>query len=194
MIYMRDLVAAFAPYRREALVVSGRAGAHWIKHSESSSDLPLGDPSMGGHAGFSLGLALAQPNRRVVVFDSEGDLLMNLGVLATMAEQAPTNLLYFLMDNECYATTGGQPVPNAKGVAYDVIARGCGLSQTYFFDDLAPLKQAMPDLTARTGPVFVWTKIYPEIENRPIGSRVQWRKRAPTKIITDTRAALTSVQ
>ena len=192
MIHIRDLVAAFAPYRGNALVVSGRAGAYWIEHSESSSDLPLGDPSMGGHAGFSLGLALAQPDRRVVVFDTEGDLLMNLGVLATMAEQAPTNLLYFLMDNECYATTGGQPVPNAKGVAYDAIARGCGLSQTYFFDDLPPLKHAMPDLIAAKGPIFVWTKIYPEIENRPIGSRVQWRRRAPAKIITDARTALTS--
>ncbi len=43
--------------------------------------MPLGDPAMGGHAGFALGLALAQPNRRVVLFDSEGDILMSLGML-----------------------------------------------------------------------------------------------------------------
>ena len=45
-------------------------------------DVPLGDPAMGGHAGFALGLALAQPNRKVVLFDSEGDILMSLGMLA----------------------------------------------------------------------------------------------------------------
>ena len=81
--------------------------------------MPLGDPAMGGHAGFALGLALAQPNRKVVLFDSEGDILMSLGMLTTIAEQAPANFYHFLLDNEVYATTGGQPVPNAKNVAYD---------------------------------------------------------------------------
>ena len=66
------------------------------------------------------------PNRRVVLFDSEGDILMSLGMLATIAEQAPANFYHFLLDNECYATTGGQPVPNAQTVAYDMLARGAG--------------------------------------------------------------------
>lgn len=78
MMYIKELVAAFAPHRGNALVVSGRAGRYWSEFSETEFDLPLGDPSMGGHAGFSLGLALAQPDRPVVVFDTEGDLLMNL--------------------------------------------------------------------------------------------------------------------
>ena len=92
MMYIKELVAAFAPHRKNALVVSGRAGKYWTEVSETSSDLPLGDPSMGGHAGFSLGLALAQPDRPVVLFDTEGDLLMNLGILATIAEQRPRAL------------------------------------------------------------------------------------------------------
>ena len=57
-----------------------------------------------------------------MLFDSEGDILMSLGMLVTIAEQAPANFYHFLIDNECYATTGGQPVPNAKNIAYDVIA------------------------------------------------------------------------
>src|SRR5215831_15834536 len=65
-------------------------------------------------------------SEKIIVFDSEGDLLMNLGILPTIAEQAPKNFYHFLLDNECYATTGGQPVPNAKNVAYDVMARGAG--------------------------------------------------------------------
>ena len=78
---------------------------------------------MGGTLGSHFGLALTQPAQHVMLFDSEGDILMSLGMLATIAEQAPANFYHFLLDNECYATTGGQPVPNATVVTYDVLAR-----------------------------------------------------------------------
>jgi thiamine pyrophosphate-dependent acetolactate synthase large subunit-like protein len=145
---------------------------------------------MGGRAGFSLGLALAQPSRRVVVFDSEGDLLMNLGVLATIAEQAPGNFYHFLLDNECYATTGGQPVPNARGMQYDVVARGCGIARSHAFSDLAEVSHALPRILAAPGPAFIWIKVRPEIENRPIGQRPAFRGRGPAAVVADVRQAL----
>jgi len=190
MMYIKELVAAFAPHRGKALVVSGRAGKYWAEFSETGFDLPLGDPSMGGHAGFSLGLALAQPDRPVVLFDTEGDLLMNLGILATIAEQRPRNFYYFLMDNECYATTGGQPVPNAQNVAYDAVARACGIERTYAFTEIEQASKQMAAIFAAPGPVFVWNKVHPEIENRPIGQRGSWRKRSPAQVVSDTRQAL----
>ena len=124
-----DMLRIFQPHRGDAIVVPGRGGRHWAQIStRPNRDAPVGDPAMGGHASFALGLALARPDDKVVLFDSEGDLLMSLGILPTIAEQAPANFYHFMLDNECYATTGGQPVPNAKNVAYDVIARGCRLS------------------------------------------------------------------
>ena len=102
-------------------------------------DVPLGDPAMGGHAGFGLGLALARPERKVVLFDSEGDILMSLGMLATIAEQAPANFYHFLLDNEVYATTGGQPVPNAKKIAYDKLALAAGYPSAYAFEEVEGL-------------------------------------------------------
>ena len=66
----------------------------------------------------------------MVLFDSEGDILMNMGALPTIAEKNPSNFYHFMLDNECYATTGGQPVPNAKNIAYDVIAKGSGYPST----------------------------------------------------------------
>src|SRR5262249_7396930 len=121
MMHTAELLKVFAEYRGDAIVVPGRGGRHWVRLSTYETlDVPLGDPAMGGHAGFALGLALAQPNRKVVLFDSEGDILMSLGMLPTIAEQAPANFYHFLLDNECYATTGGQPVPNATTVAYDM--------------------------------------------------------------------------
>lgn len=190
MMHIKDVIAAFAPLRGDAIVISGRAGKYWMQHSDTTLDMPLGDPAMGGHAGFALGLALAQPQRRVVLFDSEGDILMNLGILTTIAEQAPENFYHFILDNEVYATTGGQPVPNAQRVAYDVIARGAGIQRSFAFTELDALAGALPGILHQPGPVFVTAKVYPEIENEPIGRRVRWRKRMADQVVADARATL----
>ena len=108
MMHTAELLKVFAAHRGDAIVVPGRGGRHWVKLTNRETlDVPLGDPSMGGHAGFALGLALAQPDRKVVLFDSEGDILMSLGMLVTIAEQQPANFYHFLIDNGCYATTAG---------------------------------------------------------------------------------------
>jgi phosphonopyruvate decarboxylase len=190
MMHTADVLAAFAAFRGDAIVISGRGGRHWIPISDTVFDLPLGDPAMGGHAGFGLGLALAQPNRRVVLFDSEGDILMSLGQLPTIAEQAPANFYHFVLDNEVYATTGGQPVPGAKTVDYAAMARASGYPAAYGFADLPDFTQALPAIMARPGPVFVALKVLPEVENTPIGQRVRWRKRNANQVVEDVRAAL----
>jgi thiamine pyrophosphate-dependent acetolactate synthase large subunit-like protein len=145
---------------------------------------------MGGHASFALGLALARPNDKVVLFDSEGDLLMNLGILPTIAEQAPANFYHFMLDNECYATTGGQPVPNAKNVAYDVIARGCGYPRAFAFDQLEEFQANITSILGQPGPVFVALKVLPEVENVPIGQRPRWQTRTRVRVLEDLRAEL----
>ena len=107
-----------------------------------------------------------------MLFDSDGDILMSLGILATVAEQQPTNFYHFMLDNECYATTGGQPVPNAKNVAYDVVARGLRLSARLRLRQARGLRASLPSILAQPGPVFVALKVVPEVENVPIGQRV----------------------
>jgi phosphonopyruvate decarboxylase len=145
---------------------------------------------MGGHASFGLGLALAQPDKKVVLFDSEGDVLMGMGALATVAELAPRNFYHFMLDNECYATTGGQPVPNAKNVAYDVIARGAGYPQTYAFDHLEDFSNSIKAILDQPGPVFVALKVDPEIENEPIGRRPRWQTRTRDQVVKDLQEEL----
>src|SRR5262245_37425307 len=84
MFHTADMLKIFQQYRGDAIVVPGRGGRHWVQMSTRPElDAPVGDPAMGGHASFAFGLALAQPDKKVVVFDSEGDLLMSLGVLPT---------------------------------------------------------------------------------------------------------------
>src|SRR4029077_10075062 len=102
MMHTAEMLKAFAEYRENAIVVPGRGGRYWTDlTTQPSLDVPLGDPAMGGHAGFALGLALARPEGKVILFDSEGDLLMGLGTLVAIAEQQPANFYHFLIDNGC---------------------------------------------------------------------------------------------
>jgi thiamine pyrophosphate-dependent acetolactate synthase large subunit-like protein len=191
MFNTADMLRIFQTHRGAAIVVPGRGARHWAKIStRPNRDVPVGDPAMGGHASFALGLALARPADRVVLFDSEGDLLMNLGILPTIAEQAPANFYHFMLDNECYATTGGQPVPNAKNVAYDVIARGAGYPRAFAFDLLEDFRARIAAILAQPGPVFVALKVTPEVENVPIGQRQRWQTRTRDRVLEDLRAEL----
>jgi thiamine pyrophosphate-dependent acetolactate synthase large subunit-like protein len=191
MMHTAEMLKVFQQYRGDAIVVPGRGGRHWVEMSTTPNlDAPVGDPAMGGHAAFALGLALAQPQKKVVVFDSEGDLLMNLGVLPTIAEQAPKNFYHFMLDNECYATTGGQPVPNAKNVAYDVIARGAGYPRAFAFTTLEEFTSNIKAILDQPGPVFVAMKVFPEVENLPIGQRRRWQTRSREQVVHDLRQEL----
>jgi len=191
MFHTADMLKAFNPYRGDAIVVPGRGGRHWIKISDQPGlDLPLGDPAMGGHAAFAFGLALALPHRKVVLFDSEGDVQMGLGILLTVAEHKPENFYHFMLDNECYATTGGQPVPNAKNIAYDLLARGAGYPRVFAFDELAALTAALPAILGQPGPVFVAMKVHADVENKPITQRTKWQTRTRVQVIADFRKHL----
>ena len=191
MFETAEMLKIFQKYRGDALVVPGRGARHWIHIStKPNRDVPLGDPAMGGHASYALGLALARPQNKVVVFDSEGDLLMGLGVLATVGEQQPKNFYHFMLDNECYATTGGQPVPNAKNVAYDVIARGAGYPRAFAFDNLESFAINIEAILTQPGPVFVAMKVLPEVENKPIGQRKRWQTRSREQVLKDLQQEL----
>jgi thiamine pyrophosphate-dependent acetolactate synthase large subunit-like protein len=191
MMRIAEALEAFRPYRDDAIVVPGRGGRYWVEQTgRPELDVPLGDPAMGGHAGFGLGFALACPQRKLVLFDSEGDIQMSLGMLVTIAEQAPANFYHFLLDNEVYATTGGQPVPNSKIIAYDKMALAAGYPRAHAFDEIGDFTRALPDILGRPGPVFVAVKVYPEVENQPIGQRRRWNTRSRDQVLADLRAAL----
>ncbi len=186
MFQMLDMFKAFTPYRGNAVVIPGRGGRHWSNVSDKPDrDVPLGDPAMGGHASFALGLALARPKEKIILFDSEGDILMNLGALPTIAEKNPTNFYHFVLDNGVYATTGGQPVPNSENIKYEVIAEGSGYPSTFAFDNLEDFTNNIEGILKRPGPVFVTMMMVPEVENVPIGQRVRWQKKTRDQTILD---------
>ena len=169
-----DMFRAFQPHRGKAIVlVTGTSGRDWSEVSEDKSrDLTL-QGAMGQTNSASLGFALAQPDEKVVLFDSEGSLQLNMGVLGTIAGKKPKNFYHFLMDNECYATTGGQPVPNASDINYAGMAREAGYASTFQFDNLEEFTNNIESIMKAEGPVFVAMKMIPKIENEPIGRRVR---------------------
>ena len=124
---------------------------------------------MGQTNSAALGFARAQPDEKVVLCDSEGSLQMNMGVLATVAGKKPKNFFHFLMDNECYATTGGQPVPNASEINYAGMAKQAGYAAAFEFDNLEDFTNNIEKIMKAEGPVFVAMKLIPQVHNGLLG-------------------------
>ena len=186
-----DMFRAFQPHRGESIViVTGTSGRSWLDvTTKPERDLSL-QGAMGQTTSAALGFALSQPDEKVVLFDSEGALLMNMGVLATIAGKKPNNFFHFLMDNECYATTGGQPVPNAQEINYAGMAREAGYAASYEFDNLEDFTNNIEQIMKQTGPVFVAMKMVPKVENEPIGRRQRKPTRSRAETIAGVRAEL----
>lgn len=176
-------LAALAHQRGDAIVIATMsAGFMWPAHSNSARDFCYIAP-MGSAAAIGLGLALARPDLRVCVLDGEGSLLMNLGVLVTIAEQRPANLIHIVLNNHCYAITGGQPVPGVGGTApraqLCALARAAGITQTHDIHDArqwqACLEEILP-VAAQTaqsarGPIFVEVHVLPGYDRQTIPAR-----------------------
>jgi thiamine pyrophosphate-dependent acetolactate synthase large subunit-like protein len=114
---------------------------------------------MGAAAMTGLGLALAQPKRRVLVITGDGEMLMGLGALATIGAQKPDNLSIVVIDNELYSETGMQPTHTARGVSLGAMAQGAGfpVAQTVYTQD--ELDRGIDGLYQQKGPVFLDIKV-----------------------------------
>ncbi len=145
-------------------------------------DFPISG-AMGKASSVGLGLALAQPGRKIMVLDGDGSLVMNLGTLVTLSSKAPKNMYHFLFDNGVYAVTGGQPVPGADRVQWEDMAKSAGYAATFSFDNLEDLTTGIDQVLASQGPVFIHLSITPEIENTPVAER----PRASRSVLTAFR-------
>jgi thiamine pyrophosphate-dependent acetolactate synthase large subunit-like protein len=123
--------------------------------------------AMGTVSSIGLGVALAAPDRKVYVMDGDGSLLMNLGSLATIARQAPRNLVVIVWDNHQWAETGGQATHTATGTDLAGIARAAGIPQVADVRTLEAFEEALDRSVASDGP---WC-IVAEIEEHGHGPR-----------------------
>ncbi|MDO8692022.1 MAG: thiamine pyrophosphate-dependent enzyme [Dehalococcoidia bacterium] len=159
-----ECLKVLAAYRTNEIVVSVFQSAFdWLAVSPGDLNYTF-IGAMGQAASHGLGLALAFPERRVIVLDGDGSLLMNLGCLVTIANVAPRNLIHFVCNNAMYETTGGQPTPGCDRINLAGIARGAGYAVVREFDEVADFDEAVPALLSAEGPVFADLKIVPSPE------------------------------
>ncbi|MBX6373039.1 MAG: hypothetical protein IRZ13_02245 [Acetobacteraceae bacterium] len=116
--------------------------------------------SMGLAVPIALGVAIAQPQRKVFALEGDGSLLMQLGCLTTVAAQAPKNLAIIVWDNGMYAITGGQATPAAQaGTDIVAIARGAGIAQSAWASDEAEFEALVDQSLAGDGPWLIAARI-----------------------------------
>ena len=163
----RNVVAEILKDRGDALVVTGLGSPSWdtAAAGDNANNFYLWG-GMGGAAMVGLGLALAQPDRRVLVITGDGEQLMALGSLATIRVQEPANLALIVIDNECYGETGGQPSHTAYGVALARIAATIGFAVTATVYVEKEFKAIVPKVYRETGPIFFNIKV--KLESLPI--------------------------
>ena len=191
MMKTAEMLEAFNKLRCDAIVIPGRGGRHWVDISDQPNrESSLGDPAMGDMPPSRWGWRWRSLTSVLCCSIREGDVLMGMGALPTIAEKAPENLYHFMLDNGVYATTGGQPVPNAELMAYDVVARGCGYERTYAIENLEDFANQIEEILNQKGPVFVALKIDPEIINEPIIARPQWQRKSRNQAVVDMKTEL----
>jgi phosphonopyruvate decarboxylase len=173
-IPLRDAVAAVSAARGERDVVISSMGAarEWMALGPLHPLDFVYVPSAMGHAvPLGLGLALAQPDRRVIVLVGDGSLLMNLGSLATVSAERAANLVLVVFDNGVYEITGAQPTPATVGgdsvragpsrVDYAAVARACGLTSVHSFGELGAWQAGLPGVLAAVGPTIAVLAVEP---------------------------------
>ena len=109
--------------------------------------------AMGLASSHGLGLALGRPDKRVIVLDGDGSLLMNLGTLVTIGAVAPKNLIHLVGHNGTYEANGGHPIPN-KAVDFAAIARAAGIQACYGFSEISDFEAQIGDILKADGPIF----------------------------------------
>jgi thiamine pyrophosphate-dependent acetolactate synthase large subunit-like protein len=156
----REAVSALLADRGDLLVVSGLGSTTY--DCAAAGDHPLNFylwGAMGGAAMIGLGLALAQPQRRVLVVTGDGEMLMGIGSLATIGVKRPANLAIAVIDNERYGETGMQETHTAAAVDLAAIALGAGFAKAMTAASEAALGDAVRLLRHEPGPVLAVIKV-----------------------------------
>ena len=157
----RDLLAPLIPNPDDYLIVTGLAGpardAAALTKDGANTFTMAG--CMGAAVPMGLGMALAVGSRQIMVITGDGELLMNIGALATVATMQPTNLSIVCIDNGCHGETGGQPGHTAYRTDIEQIAQGAGLTSTMTLSRSSEITQASKFLHQSVSPRFLLCRV-----------------------------------
>ncbi len=162
-----DCLKAIAPHFTEELVVTNIGGVRheWYSLRPHPGNYHL--QNLGLASSVGLGLALSLPHRKVIVFDGDGSILLNLGSLATMANQHPKNLIHIVFDNECYESSRGAPTATSGATDLAAVARGAGFAHVVTVTDVQQFEAAFLEALNRNDLSFILAKVEPGIAKVP---------------------------
>ena len=160
----REAVPKLIGRHEDFLFVTGLAGTarDIAALTEDGAHIYTMAGAMGGAAMIGLGLALARPEKRVLVATGDGEILMNLGALATIAVLNPANLALVIVDNGHYGETGYQKSHTSLGVDLERIAAGSGIKRTCTVQSEAEIAEGARLLREGNGTAFVLLKVKPD--------------------------------
>jgi phosphonopyruvate decarboxylase len=157
----RNLLAELVPDPEKYLMISGLAGASKdaAAHTDDAANLFTMAGTMGASVSMGLGVALSVPSKDVIVFAGDGELMMNVGSLATVASMMPANLSIVCIDNGCHGETGGQPGHTARRTNLALMAEGAGLPSIMTIETPEQVADAAKFLREAQGPRFLWARV-----------------------------------
>jgi sulfopyruvate decarboxylase subunit beta len=159
MMTAREALEVLAAHRGSRVVVTTMSAAGiWPGLSDTPLDFAYLPSSMGQGPALGLGLALARPERGVMVVNGDGCTLMNLGCLVTLANH-PADMWLIILDNGHYEVTGGQPTAGTGHTDFAALARGAGISRVYAYSERADWLAGAAEALAGRGPAVVWLRV-----------------------------------
>jgi thiamine pyrophosphate-dependent acetolactate synthase large subunit-like protein len=162
-LHRRDVVESLLAKRKDLLVIAGLGSTAW--DITAAGDSPLSFPlwgAMGQAAMIGLGLALAQPRRRVLVITGDGEMLMGMGSLATIGVQQPKNLSIVVIDNGRYGETGMQATHTASGIDLAAAALACKFRSAETIFEKSGIEKLRRAIHGQPGPNFAAVKVVAE--------------------------------
>jgi thiamine pyrophosphate-dependent acetolactate synthase large subunit-like protein len=184
MIPLREALEVLASHRGQRVVITTMSPiTDWHQLSDTPLDFAYIPSTMGQAPALGLGIALAQPDRGVIVVNGDGCMLMNLGCLVTIAHH-PANVYLLIIDNGQYEITGGQPTAGAGHTDFAGLARAAGIQRVYSFDKIETWRSGADEALSGPGPVVIWLKVEPKMNQktpsppRPMGEQIDRLKKA----------------
>lgn len=165
MLTKDQLLEPLARLRTDEVVVTTMSIVRpWGRYSDSDLDFASADSAMGHAADLALGIALAQPGRKVLCLNGDGSMLMSLGTLATIVGAGVTNLVLFVVVNGTYEITGNQRTPGSGTVDFAAMAKAAGFPRVYHFENADEYRDTLAEVLGGRGPVFASVGIEPGSE------------------------------
>lgn len=152
----QEAIEAIADGRQNTIsVATMQASSPWHDVGQGEIDHLDASRCMGSASSLALGLALAKPDRKVIVLDGDGSLLMQLGSLVTIAQARPSNFYHFIFANGVHESTGNQPIPGRGITNVCQMALGAGYNRALNIETKEKLTRMLPELLGLEGPVLI---------------------------------------